>query len=72
VPLVITRRRLLFEWPACKSRENSVHIGYRVSAERIGLAAKARLSNDLYPKFDPNGQRLRAAYTHSYLQKGLP
>jgi hypothetical protein len=44
---------------------------YRVSAERIGLAAKARLSNDLYPKFDLDGQRLRAAYAHSYLQKGL-
>jgi hypothetical protein len=46
--------------------------GHRVLAERIGLAAKARLSNDLHPKFDLNGQRLRAAYTHSYLQKGLP
>ena len=39
---------------------------HRVSAERIGLAAKARLSNDLHPKFDLSGLRLRAAYTHSY------
>jgi hypothetical protein len=33
---------------------------------------ESALANDLYPKFDLNGQRLRAAYAYSYLQKGLP
>jgi hypothetical protein len=41
--------------------------GHRVLAERIGLAAKARLSNDLHPKFDLNGQRLGVVYTHSHV-----
>src|SRR6266545_1533317 len=45
---------------------------HRVSAERLGLAAKARLTDDLLQISKKPGRASRTAHRHMSMKKGLP